>query len=250
MVKQSKKIIAYYRVSTRKQERSGLGLDGQREAVQNYVQSIGGVLVAEFTEIESGRVCERPSLDLAMRLARKEKASLCVAKLDRLSRNVAFIATILESGVDFAVCNLPMANKLTIHVMAAMAEYEVDMIRDRIKVALKAAKARGKQLGSHRPGHWIGHEAARSAGGKQGVKIAAETRLAQSQRDYVDVIPTAIRMRSSGASLQAIADAINNAGHQTTGGGKWQAMTVQRLLARYGSGNPPQSLIPSPLTPR
>lgn len=248
MVKTAKKIVAYYRVSTDRQGRSGLGLEGQRESIQRFIGEVGGVLLAEFTEIESGRVNSRPSLELAMRLARREKAVLCVAKLDRLARNVAFIATLIEAKVDFVAADMPMASKLTIHVMAAMAEYEVDAIRDRIKVALKAAKARGTLLGSHRPGHWDGREEARLSGAKVGAAVSAAVRVARSKEDYLDLIPTIKQMRQSGASLQHIADTLHAAGHKTTNGGRWQSMTVQRVLRRF-TDLETNSHIPTVLTP-
>jgi len=248
MEKSAKKIVAYYRVSTGRQGRSGLGLDGQREAVSRYVQSVGGVLLAEFTEIESGRVNSRPSLELAMRLARQRGAILCVAKLDRLARNVAFIATIMESRLDFVACDYPVANKLTLHILAAVAEHEVDMIRDRIRVALKAAKSRGQKLGSHRPGHWDGREAAREAGGKLGAIRAAEAKVARTLEDYVDLIPTIVQMRAAGSSLQLIADTMHAAGHRTTGGGRWRAITVSRILRQH-SDLSTSAHIPTVLTP-
>lgn len=248
MVQGLKKIVAYYRVSTKWQGASGLGLDGQRESVQKYIASVGGVLLAEFTEVESGRVKSRPSLELAMKLARQARAVLCVAKLDRLARNVAFIATIMESKLDFVACDFPAASKLTLHILAAVAEHEVDMISDRIKAALKAAKIRGKKLGSNRPGHWDGKEDRRAAGAKKGAAISAAARLNQSREDYIDLIPMMVSQRQSGATLQAIADTINQTGRSTAHGGRWQSITVLRLLKRH-TDLETSSHIPTVLTP-
>ena len=141
--------VAYYRVSTDRQGASGLGLDAQRQAVACQVN--GGQLVAEFTEIESGRRhTNRPQLLAALEECRKRRATLLIARLDRLARNVAFIANLMESGADFIACDMPQANRLTIHILAAVAEHEREMISQRTKAALAAAKARGTKLGNSR----------------------------------------------------------------------------------------------------
>lgn len=246
MVKPAPKIVAYYRVSTKRQGESGLGLDAQREAVTRYIVSVGGVLLTEFTEVESGRNCDRPSLNMAVRLARRENATLVVAKLDRLSRNVAFIAAVLESKCKFVACDNPMANNLTLHILAAVAEHEVGMIRDRIKVALAAAKARGTKLGSHRPGHWDGREAARVEGAKKGAKASALVRSRKAADDYLDIMPRIREMHGKNHSLQMIADSLNKSGVRTARGGKWLPVTVRMLLQRYGVDTSRQ--IDSPLT--
>jgi DNA invertase Pin-like site-specific DNA recombinase len=141
------KFVAYYRVSTDKQGQSGLGLDGQRQAVMNYLNGGPWRLVAEHTEVESGKRNARPELQKALAACRRHKAKLCIAKLDRLSRNLAFIATLMDSGVEFVATDNPHANKLTIHILAAVAEHEREAISQRTKAALAAAKARGKKLG-------------------------------------------------------------------------------------------------------
>jgi DNA invertase Pin-like site-specific DNA recombinase len=173
------KIIAYYRVSTAKQGKSGLGLEGQRAALETFASQQGATVVADYQEIESGKRSDRPQLARAVAHAKRSKATLVVAKLDRLSRNVAFLSTLLESGIDFVACDNPHANKFTIHILAAVAEHEAEAISLRTKAALEAAKRRGKKLGSARPGHWQGREAARQRGAIKGA-AAARRRTAKS----------------------------------------------------------------------
>ena len=137
--------VAYYRVSTDRQGRSGLGLEAQQKAVRDYLS--GGNIVAEFIEIETGKRNDRPELDKALAECRRHKAKLVIAKLDRLSRNLAFIAALLDAGVEFIAVDNPHANKLTLHILAAVAQHEREMIAERTRVALQAAKARGTRLG-------------------------------------------------------------------------------------------------------
>src|SRR5580704_19108778 len=132
----SRKVVAYYRVSTARQGSSGLGLEGQRAAVEAHCARTGVTIAREFVEVESGRNDDRPKLAEALAFARRAKATLLVAKLDRLSRSVKFIATVLDSGADFAACDVPEANRLLLHVLAAVAENEAKAISDRTKAAL------------------------------------------------------------------------------------------------------------------
>src|ERR687883_224153 len=142
------KFVAYYRVSTERQGRSGLGLEAQQEAVRNYLNGGSWHLVAEVIEVESGKRSERPKLQEALRFCRMHGATLIIAKLDRLARNVAFVSNLMESGVEFTAGGFPTANRLTIHILAAVAEHEREMISARTKAALAAAKARGTRLGN------------------------------------------------------------------------------------------------------
>src|SRR6266550_4520689 len=142
--------VAYYRVSTDAQGRSGLGLEAQREAVARHVGGASGRIIAEFEEIESGKKNDRPKIAAAISTSRLKRATLVIAKLDRLARNVAFVSNLMESGVDFVACDNPHATRLTIHILAAVAEHEREMISERTKAALAAAKARGVKLGNPR----------------------------------------------------------------------------------------------------
>jgi len=223
------KIIAYYRVSTKRQGKSGLGLEGQQATVAEY-----GTPLAEYTEIESGRNKDRPELARALAHAKRSKATLVVAKLDRLSRNVAFTSALMETRVDFVACDNPLANKLTIHILAAMAEYEAEQISLRTKAALAAAKRRGVKLGSARPGHWDGKEDRRQAGLKKARTAAAKAHGAAFDESYADLYPVVTELRAKGQSLQAIADDLNDQGHTTRRGKPWNPMQVSRVLKRAG----------------
>ena len=142
-------LVAYTRVSTGKQQASGLGLEAQQEAIEQYAKRTGLPIIGQFTEVESGAVRDRPQLAAALEMCRRKKAVLLIARLDRLSRSLAFIAQLLEAGVDVRAADVPEANRLTLQLLAVFAEYERGMIRDRTKAALAAAKARGVRLGVH-----------------------------------------------------------------------------------------------------
>jgi DNA invertase Pin-like site-specific DNA recombinase len=225
-------LIAYYRVSTEQQGRSGLGLDAQETAVQTFARQSGGRIVASYTEVESGKRSDRPELAKALAHAKRSKATLTVAKLDRLSRNVRFLATVLDSGCEFAAADMPSANKFMLHVMAAVAEHEAKAISDRTKAALAAAKARGQKLGSARPGHWRGNEAARMAGLEKARGVAATLKRERAAEAYADLSPTVAELHGQGKSLRAIAETLNDAGHTTRGGKPFGPVQVSRILAR------------------
>src|SRR5215831_7552936 len=140
--------IGYLRVFTKGQGESGLGLEAQRAALESFVGQAKGTLVMVYVEVESGKRADRPELAKAVAHAKRSKATLCVAKLDRLSRNVEFLARVMNSGADFVACDNPAANRLTLHILTAVAEAEAKAISDRTKAALAAAKARGALLGS------------------------------------------------------------------------------------------------------
>lgn len=216
-----KRFVAYYRVSTDRQGRSGLGLDAQQAAVQQLATLQGAIIEAQFTEVESGRKSDRPKLAEALELCKKNGWTLVVAKLDRLARNVLFTAQLMESGIDFIACDMPTANRLTIHILAAVAEEEARMISKRTKDALAAAKARGVLLGSARPGHWEGREHLRGTGRKPTSPVSA-TLIAQMQQ-----------LRGEGRTFAAIADLVNAQGHQTPEGKQWTKALVHRLLSRH-----------------
>jgi DNA invertase Pin-like site-specific DNA recombinase len=137
------KFVAYYRVSTQRQGRSGLGLEAQQKAVRDHLNGGNWRLVAEVTEVESGKRSDRPKLAEALKLCRLHGATLIIAKLDRLARNVAFISNLMDAGVEFHAVDFPQANRLTVHILAAVAEHEAKVISERTKAALAAAKRRG-----------------------------------------------------------------------------------------------------------
>jgi DNA invertase Pin-like site-specific DNA recombinase len=144
-------LVVYYRVSTEQQKRSGLGLMAQHDAVRRYLEANPGRVVAELTEIESGRKDNRPAIKEALWLCRVYDARLIVARLDRLARSTAMIAGLMDSGVDFIAADMPLANRFTIHILAAVAEYEARLISERTKAAFAAAKVRGRTFGNPNP---------------------------------------------------------------------------------------------------
>lgn len=204
--------VAYYRVSTDRQGQSGLGLDAQRAAVASFLA--GRALAGEFTEIESGRKNDRPQLAAALDLCRQKRAVLVIAKLDRLARNVAFISRLLESGVEIRCCDMPDANRLTLHILAAVAEHEREMISARTAAALAAARVRGVRLGNPRPDM---------------PKLTAAA--AQQAADFrMRLAPLIRNLRAEGRSLRAIAAELNARGVLTLRGRPWQASTVRGML--------------------
>ena len=223
-------IIAYYRVSTKQQGESGLGLEGQEAAVQSYARQTGATIKASYVEVESGKVADRPQLAKALAHARRNKATLVVAKLDRLSRNVEFLARVMNSAVEFVACDNPAANRLTLHILAAVAEAEAKAISDRTKVALAAAKARGTLLGSARPGHWDGREDARQAGLAKARGMAVKVRQAKAAEAYTDLLPSVTALKAEGLSLRDIAAKLNADGHTTRRGRPWNPVQVSRVL--------------------
>jgi len=223
------RVVTYFRVSTEAQGRSGLGLEAQREAVARLVQSRGWQAVAEFTEVESGKRNDRPELSKALHRAKVTGSVLVVAKLDRLSRNVAFLATLQESGVRFLAADMPEANELTVHIMAAVAQEERKAIGRRTREALAAAKVEGKRLGNPN-----GAAALRRAA--KGNAAAIETVKANAAGRAADYAPIVDDIRAGGAtSLPAIARELNERGIVTPRGGQWHPSSVRNLLARMGA---------------
>jgi DNA invertase Pin-like site-specific DNA recombinase len=225
------KLVAYYRVSTKGQGDSGLGLEGQTAAVGAFAKGQGAEIIRAYTEVETGKRADRPELIKALAHARRSKATLVIAKLDRLSRNVAFMANLMESGVDFTACDNPHANRLTIHILAAVAENEAKMISERTKAALTAYKARGGVLGAARPdGRRLTPDDA-----VRGREKAREVRQANARAAVADLAPMMVELRAEGLSLRAIADRLNADGQTTRRGAAWNPMQVRRVLDQAGA---------------
>lgn len=215
----SGRFIAYFRVSTEEQGKSGLGLEAQRTAVLNFLNGGNWILAAEFVEIESGKRADRPQLKAALAACKKHKAKLVIAKLDRLSRNLAFIADLMESKIGFVAADNPHASNFTIHILAAVAEHEREMISQRTKEALAAAKARGTKLGNPRIA--------------EAIAMAAEAnRAAPALRD-ANVLPIIRSIQAAGVnSLRAVARVLVNRKIPTARGGQWSAVQVGDILRR------------------
>ena len=210
--------IAYYRVSTDRQGRSGLGLDAQKNAVQQFLQGRGDI-VQSFTEIESGKRNDRPEIAEALQACRKHKAVLVIAKLDRLARNVHFISGLMESGVEFVAVDMPEANRLTIHILAAVAEHEREMISKRTKEALQAAKARGVKLGSPAP--------------HNGAVVRSQVLRNKAERFAANILPIIQGLQQQGiTSNRALAQALNTRGIKTMNNRKWYDTTVANIMRR------------------
>nr|WP_315457611.1 recombinase family protein [uncultured Sphingorhabdus sp.] len=211
------KAVAYLRVSTDRQGRSGLGLDAQREAVMRYALDARLEVVGEYIEVETGKganaLSKRPELLAALTEAKKQKAKLVLAKLDRLARNVHFVSGLMETGVDFAVADMPHADRFQLHLFAALAEKEGEIISQRTKSALAAAKARGTRLGTN------------------GAALAKANKANAAER-LLPLIPVLITMRDAGLSRRAMLAALNDQGIQSPAGGKWHLANLQRAIQR------------------
>lgn len=218
------KFIAYYRVSTAKQGYSGLGLEAQQTAVRAHVKS--GDILDEIIEVESGKRHEdRPGLLRALSLCRLHRATLVIAKLDRLARNVAFIANLMESDVEFIALDLPQANRLTIHILAAVAEHEARLISARTKAALQAAKARGVKLGTRYPERVKRHA-------QKGGAVSAVIRLAAARKRAGDVLPLieVLKADEPSISLRGLARELTRRAIPAPRGGPWSNVQVSRVL--------------------
>lgn len=220
------KIVAYQRVSTSKQGQSGLDLDAQWAAIQAYATQVRGTVIERFTEVESGKSKSRPELAKALQLAKLTGAVLVIAKLERLSRNAAFLLTLRDSGVHFVAVDIPDANDLTVGIMALIAEQERQAISQRTKEALKAAKARGTRLGN--------------PNGAAALKRANKGNAASVRRIQEDALQRAEQLRSvvgdltskGVKSLGRLADELNARGILTARGGRWHRSSVRNLIGR------------------
>lgn len=210
----SQRFISYIRVSTGRQGVSGLGLDAQATAVATYVAGLNGSILHQYVEVESGKTASRPVLQEALAHCSRAKAKLVIAKLDRLSRNVAFVSALMESRVEFVAVDAPFANALMLHIMAAFAQHEREMISERTKAALAAARARGVVLGSHGT-------------------ILAERHRTEATEFARRLRSTLLRLVDAGFStLSELAAELNSEGILTREGKKWHPTSVQRVMRR------------------
>jgi DNA invertase Pin-like site-specific DNA recombinase len=220
------KIVCYLRVSTAKQGQSGLGLDAQREAVRAYASSISGEIIETFTETESGKLNTRPQLERALHLSKVTGATLVIAKLDRLSRNAAFLLTLRDAGVRFIAADMPQANELSIGIMALVAQQEREAISKRTKEALQAAKKRGTILGNPNGAAALLRASKGNTAGLNAIKVKADSHAANLK-------PVLDSLKAEGIdSLGGIASALNERGMLTPRGGQWHKSSVSNLLSR------------------
>jgi DNA invertase Pin-like site-specific DNA recombinase len=221
----SGRFISYLRVSTDKQGRSGLGLEAQREAISRYLNGGDWSLIVEVVEIESGKRNDRPKLAEALAACRLHGAVLLIAKIDRLARNAAFLLSLRDAGVEFLAVDMPNANRLTVGIMALVAEDEAERISARTKAALAAAKARGTKLGGFRPGALPNAAEGRVKG------RAVRSEIAKARA--ADLLPVIETIRAEGAvSLRAIAAELNRRNIPTARGCQWSTVQVQRVMTQ------------------
>jgi DNA invertase Pin-like site-specific DNA recombinase len=224
----TRKFVSYCRVSTAKQGRSGLGLEAQRSAIAEFLAGGQWKLVAEYVEVETGKNDDRPELRKALHRAKVTGATLVIAKLDRLSRNLRFIAELQEAKVKFVCADMPEANELTVHIFASLAQHERKVISERTRRALQAAKARGKILGNPNGARALQRAA------KGNMAAVAEVK-ARADRHAQDVLPIIDDIRSVGdAGLRRIAEELNTRGILTARNAQWHPTTVRNLLVRSG----------------
>jgi DNA invertase Pin-like site-specific DNA recombinase len=219
------RFVAYYRVSTVKQGINGLGMDAQRDGVSHYLSGRKGDLIAEFSEVESGKCNNRQEMEKAIALCRKVGATLLIAKLDRLARNAAFLLNLRDSGVDFIATDMPHADKFTVGIMALVAEKEREMISQRTKDGLAAAKRRGIKLGNPRPRH--------------AVQLAVAANLKRAKHHSEEIVPVIHELQKAHVTtLRGIAHCLNVRGFKTPNGKSFFAQSVKNALRRGLSEEP------------
>lgn len=218
-------LIVYLRVSSQKQGIAGLGIESQRAAVEGYAHGGGHRIVAEYVEVESGKRNDRPKLVEALTACRLHRATLCIAKLDRLSRSVGFISRLQDGDVDFVACDAPYANRFMINLFAAIAEHEREMISERTKAALAAAKARGVRLGNPNGA------AALLAGCREAAARSAFVRTQRAEDRYKNTAPLIRELQESGVKvLSHLAKELNQRGVPSPSGGQWYKEQVRRMI--------------------
>ena len=216
--------VAYLRQSTTKQERSGLGVEAQRDIINSFIKE--GVILAEYVETESGRKSDRPKLQEALALCRKTNSILIVAKLDRLSRNVAFTSKLLESDVEIIFCDFPQANRLILHIISSIAEYEANLISQRTRQSLKAKKERGVKLGKSENLMNKHNEAVARSNQTNRIK-------AKNNANNMRAVALLRSMVKEELTLSQMTIRLNEQGFVTSKGCKFQIVQVQRLIQRY-----------------
>lgn len=218
------KYVAYLRVSTQKQGYSGLGLEAQREIIHNHLHDT--TLIAEFVEVESGRKSDRPKLKEALALCRKDGATLIVAKLDRLARSVSFLSNLLESDVEIVFCDFPQANKMVLHIISAISQYEAELIAARTKASLQAKKARGFKLGN--PEHLLNKH-------KQAIQNSIRTCRVKADNNPNNKRAVAMLriLMKENRSYSEMANILNQEGFVTSRGCSFTKSTVYKLIKRY-----------------
>jgi DNA invertase Pin-like site-specific DNA recombinase len=213
------KYVAYYRVSTSKQGINGLGMDAQKDAIERFLNGGNWKLIAEFAEVESGKVKDRQELKKALEMCRKEKATLLIAKLDRLARNAAFLLNLQDSGVKFTAADMPYADNFTVGIMALVAQKERELISERTKAGLAAAKRRGTRLGNPNP--------------QEAIKRAVKANVARANGYAVGLVPVIKEILAAHvSSLRGIAKCLNARGFKTPNGNAFAAQSVKNLLSR------------------
>jgi len=226
--------VAYYRVSTKKQGRSGIGLEAQREIVEQFVAARDGQIVGDYVEVQTGSRNLRAELGKALALARRTKAILVIAKLDRLTRNYFFCRDLMESRVDFVCCDQPHVDPFTIHILAAVAEQERKLIAERTRYSNRIRRARGGLLGSQHPNTPSITEEARN----KGRLISAERNRSTAKTAYADLVPTMMELRHrQRLSYRQIAAELNRLGQVTRSGKPWNATQSKRVLDRQRIAN-------------
>lgn len=216
--------VAYLRQSTTKQERSGLGIEAQRDIINSFIKE--GVILAEYVETESGRKSDRPKLQEALTLCRKTSSILIVAKLDRLSRNVAFTSKLLESDVEIIFCDFPQANRLILHIISSIAEYEANLISQRTRQSLKAKKERGVKLGKSENLMNKHDEAVARSNQTNRIK-------AKNNANNMRAVALLRSMIKEGLTISQMTKQLNEQGFVSSKGCKFQIVQVQRLIQRY-----------------
>jgi DNA invertase Pin-like site-specific DNA recombinase len=225
-------IVGYYRVSTKEQGAEGLGMAAQRDAVARYAAALGLPVVACFEEVETGCKSDlrnRPQLEAALAHVRRSRALLVIARLDRLARNVHVTSQLMESGIEFVACDNPHASRLTIHILAAIAEHESRLISSRVKAAVEAARARGVVFKNH--------SKLSPAAIQKGILASRAARIKRTRKAYADLVPLLLELRTTGYTHRRIADHLNGLGHRNQFGNAFTDASVRTILRREGLGH-------------